>query len=74
MANNEQTSESVASIAGRLLSSQSLSDAENWLLSITLWDQDADDLDKHHAMTLLGALAGLRKIAGSALTQARPRK
>jgi hypothetical protein len=65
--NTERTSSNVASIAGRLLNGRSLKEAEVWLQGII--ESSGVDNDRTHALTLLGALAGMRSIAASALTQ-----
>jgi hypothetical protein len=65
----ERTSQTVASIAGRLLSSKSIDEAVTWLESIAMTDDAANDNDRTHALALLGAIAGMRTLAGSALTQ-----
>lgn len=68
-ASAERTSEPVASIAGRLLNGKSIAEAEAWLRNLAFTDALCDDTDRAHALALLGALAGMRSIAGSALTQ-----
>lgn len=67
--NTERTSTSVASIAGRLLNGKSLKEAVTWLEGIALTDDAANDNDRAHALALLGAVASMRTLAGSALTQ-----
>lgn len=69
MASSERTSGNVASIAGRLLNGKSLHDAEAWLRDIVLTDDQVTDEERTHALTLLGAIAGMRSVAASALTQ-----
>lgn len=67
--NTERTSDTVASVAGRLLNGRSLKDAVVWLEGIALTDDAANDNDRAHALALLGAVASMRTLAGSALTQ-----
>lgn len=65
----ERTSTLVASIAGKLLASKSLNDAVVWLEGIAMTDDAANDDDRTHALTLLGAITSMRTLAGSSLTQ-----
>jgi hypothetical protein len=65
----ERTSEPIASVAGRLLNGKSLLDAEAWLHGIVMTDDQVLDDERTHALTLIGAIAGMRRLAGSALTQ-----
>ncbi len=66
---NERTSETVASVAGRLLNGQSVKDATAWLEGLALRDSACDDNDRTQALALLGVLASMRTVAASALTQ-----
>ncbi len=65
----ERTSKDIASIAGRLLNGQQVLEAEQWLRNMTLFDTDADDVDRGYALRLLGVLDNVRSIAASVLTQ-----
>lgn len=70
---NEQTSASVGSLAGGLLNGRALKAAELWLHNCAAGRATTPDDDTTHALTLIGALAAVRSVAASALTQ-RPAK
>jgi len=65
----EKTSIPIATVAGRLLNGRGLVEAERWLRNLTLYDTSATDEDRTNALTILGAIEGMRRLAGSALTQ-----
>lgn len=67
--NTEQTSEPIASIAGRVLSGNALKNFETWLQTIALFDPTADNQDKVIALEGLKLLEDVKRLAGSALTQ-----
>lgn len=67
--NQEQTSSSVASVAGRFLSDPTFEADRQWLYSIAVGDKTADDADRATALRILGKLDALKILAGSALTQ-----
>ena len=67
--NTEQTSKTVASVAGRLLSDHMFEKDREWLYHIALNDPTADSIDAEHALRILGKLDALKMLAGSALTQ-----
>ena len=64
----ERTSANVAHVAGQLLNGRSVDEAITWL------QQKADALktdirEREHAITLLGVLDSVKRVAASALTQ-----
>lgn len=67
--NKEQTSASVASVAGRLLSDPTFEEDRAWLFGLAMKDTTADTADRVHALRVLGKLDALKMLAGSALTQ-----
>lgn len=70
---HEQTSASIASIAGQILNGKALKAAEAWLNRCAAQQATTPEEDTTHALTLLGVLASVRSVAASALTQ-RPNK
>ncbi len=65
---NERTSADVAHIAGQLLNGRAVDDAVIWL------QKKADALEtdireREHAITLLGVLDSMKRVAASSLTQ-----
>jgi hypothetical protein len=66
--NTERTSPNVATVAGQLLNGRAVDDAVLWL------QRKADAIDtelreREHAITLLGVLDSVKRVAASALTQ-----
>jgi len=65
---NERTSADVAHVAGQLLNGVKTDEAVTWLQQIA--DDPATDAgDRGHAVTLLGVLDSVKRVAASALTQ-----
>jgi hypothetical protein len=70
---NERTSQAVGTLAGGLLNGRALKAAEAWLHRCASGEATTPEEDTTHALTLIGAVAAVRSVAASALTQ-RPNK
>lgn len=66
--NTEQTSAKIATVAGQMLNGVHLRSSELWLTRLAD-DPATSEESRSHAVVLLGALAAVRRIAGSALNQ-----
>lgn len=65
---NERTSSSVAHVAGQLLNGQNTAAAIEWLERVADNPGTTEEA-RAYAITLLGVMAGVRRVAASALTQ-----
>lgn len=65
---SERTSASIATVAGQLLSGTNYGDAHAWLQRVSI-DPKQSAGDRANAVTLLGVLDSVKRVAASALTQ-----